>query len=249
MPSVPKLASPPMEQKLVFGILKHWYLLKDGLPKWQAKALDERDNKQLLRYALLFNTYDNAAHVEIYLDGDDLNLCGLLARAWAEKYESRGNVRLTGVPEVLVVKRSAARKACVDPETLLNVATQLGVTVVEESPTAVSAASLVKLLEREWGYAVRDLTKPIRFNEFNTAILSNHVSLNVAGLAFHSKTPKFYAELYAGARQSKNPHPGRLLPEAWTQSALDMLPTPRTSWLSTRYWAYFGEDPGPDWTV
>ncbi|MBC8739795.1 hypothetical protein F6X40_24075 [Paraburkholderia sp. UCT31] len=231
---------PPVEHKLVFGHLKHCYLLKSGKAKYQKRALEERDStKQLLRYALLYNTYDRTAHVELYLAGELLGLKGFLARAWAAP--KRLKEMLSGVPDVLVAERNAVRKRCADPEVLAEVETKLGVTVEVATETAFSAAPLVRAIEREW-QRVLIQAHELELDADLVSTLSPFVSMGVSLEGHFSTVSARYQERWIrNPRTAYGRPPVKPAPEDWTREALSEYEPPIESWAASNFFAYFVE--------
>jgi hypothetical protein len=239
---VAKHAFPPMEQKLVFGYLKHWYLLRDGIARHQIKPLEEHGDRQLIRYALLYSTLEHLTHVELYLDGEKLSLRGLVARAWSDS--KLPTQLLRGVPEVLIARTNTIDKACRDPETLEDIVLDLDVELGED--TSGSAAGSAAGFPRFIDHAMSSLFhRPRPVTSLLLAAFNADLSADVTHqAAFQPTVPRFREARYLGLRIGKH-QVGNPLPKHWTQAALGEFSPPRDTWANTQYWSFFADEPGP----
>jgi hypothetical protein len=229
-----------MEHKVVFGHLKHWYLLKDGTPKQQDKTLTEKTEKRLIWYVLVFNTFDESSHVELLLDESHLSLCGMLARAWAgEKMHKR---MMTGMPEQLVIKRSAVDRTCLDPSTYDAISDELGLRVVENSDTAISANAITRRIETDFHNVCYRPENPLTVGLSNIAHIGSLVSAGVSIDRTFSMSTALMSDYVL--RNKKGKQQSKPVPLDWTAKALTHYKEPPSSWRETEFRHYFSEMKG-----
>ena len=238
-----RMPTPHVEHKLVLGLMKHWYLLKDGTPKFQAKALDSRDDsKQLLRYALIFNVWDGSSHSEIYLAGEEFDLEGFLVRAWSTGKSIP--VMLSGLPSILYVPLGMNSIVC-DADMLIPLCCELHVSLEPAQAAGVSGASHVRLIQSQWSAVVNPAIRRVRANANNLPAYSAAVSMGASSDALYStNSQRFIDNVRYGPFPVTQSQLIRAIPEQYLRNFfLHYYEHPVESWADTVWSPYFAKAP------
>lgn len=140
---------PGREQNLLISKSKHLYLTKDGLLRYQQKAIDPRlpGTKTLLERLVLLDVDTGVVYCEMHPADEPTDILGFLARAWSIKPDHS----MRGFPQRLNVPKGAITDPSIAPD-LRNLASWGAFTVAALPAGFAAGVHAVKKFEAEMTY-------------------------------------------------------------------------------------------------